>query len=133
MHPSSVNANVEARNGLYVYLEKPIYSFLLILLMSVLSLGSETSLSGLENRRLSVLYTYCCHSSSASLTLNSQPLNPLLLGWVHQVETSRLFLRETTWVPPRAVVLFGATSAELDLERVKQTGRVRAEALPLMI
>ena len=40
------------------------------------------------------------------------------------MDTSRLFLRETTRVPPHALLLFGATAAELDIERVKQTGRV---------
>ena len=47
------------------------------------------------------------------------------------MDTSRLFLRETTRVPPHALLLFGATAAELDIERVKQTGRVRcAHATP---
>ena len=41
-----------------------------------------------------------------------------------QVDTSRLFLRATTRVPPAALLLFGATASELDIERVKQCGRV---------
>ena len=38
--------------------------------------------------------------------------------------TSRLFLRGTTRVPPAALLLFGASPTEIDVERVKQCGRV---------
>ncbi len=40
------------------------------------------------------------------------------------MDSSRLFLRDTTRVPPPALLLFGATPSELDVERVKQSGRV---------
>ena len=40
------------------------------------------------------------------------------------MESSRLFLRNTTRVPAAALLLFGATPAELDVERAKQSGRV---------
>ena len=42
----------------------------------------------------------------------------------HEVLTSRLFLRGTTRVPPAALLLFGASPAEIDVGRVKQCGRV---------
>lgn len=47
-----------------------------------------------------------------------------LYVYLDKVETSRLFLRETTRVSAAALLLFGATPAELDVERVKTCGRV---------
>ena len=47
-----------------------------------------------------------------------------LFVFLEKVETSRLFLRGTTRVPPAALLLFGATPHELDVERVKTCGRV---------
>lgn len=54
-----------------------------------------------------------------------QPRHPHPLGccdwW--QVETSRLFLCDVTRVSPAALLLFGATPAELDVGRAKECGR----------
>eukprot|EP00315_Gephyrocapsa_oceanica_P024412 CAMPEP_0185467736 /NCGR_PEP_ID=MMETSP1365-20130426/97380_1 /TAXON_ID=38817 /ORGANISM="Gephyrocapsa oceanica, Strain RCC1303" /LENGTH=543 /DNA_ID=CAMNT_0028074473 /DNA_START=153 /DNA_END=1782 /DNA_ORIENTATION=- len=47
-----------------------------------------------------------------------------LYVYLDKVETSRLFLRETTRVSAAALLLFGATPTELDVERVKTCGRV---------
>lgn len=47
-----------------------------------------------------------------------------LYVYTETVDSSRLFLRGTTRVPPAALLLFGATALELDIERVKQSGRV---------
>ena len=47
-----------------------------------------------------------------------------LYVYTEKVDSSRLFLRETTRVPASAVLLFGAKPIELDVERVKQSGRV---------
>ena len=47
-----------------------------------------------------------------------------LYVYTEKLDSSRLFLRESTRVPPAALLLFGATPSELDVERVKQSGRV---------
>ena len=46
-----------------------------------------------------------------------------LYVYLEKVDTSRLFLRGTTRVPPAALLLFGAAPHELDVERVKSCGR----------
>ena len=59
-------------------------------------------------------------------SINAQPerAESGLYVYMEKVDSSRLFLRETTRLPPAALLLFGATPTELDVERVKQSGRV---------
>jgi len=59
-------------------------------------------------------------------SVNASPAKPEggLFVYLEKVETSRLFLRGTTRVPPAALLLFGAAPHELDIERVKTCGRV---------
>ena len=60
----------------------------------------------------------------SSLNAQVEKAESGLYVFLEKVDTSRLFLRETSRVPPAALLLFGATPSELDVERVKQTGRV---------
>ena len=45
-----------------------------------------------------------------------------------KVDTSRLFVRETTRVTPYALLLFGAKAEEISIEKVTQTGCVELAA-----
>jgi HrpA-like RNA helicase len=60
----------------------------------------------------------------SSLNAQVEKAESGLYVFLEKVDTSRLFIRETSRVPPAALLLFGATPSELDVERVKQTGRV---------
>jgi len=59
-------------------------------------------------------------------SINAQPerAESGLYVYTEKVESSRLFLRDTTRVPAAALLLFAAKPVELDVERVKQSGRL---------
>lgn len=60
----------------------------------------------------------------SSLNAQVEKAESGLYVFLEKVDTSRLYIRETSRVPPAALLLFGATPSELVVERVKQTGRV---------
>ena len=96
-HPSSVNSSPErAEPGLFVFVDKVV----IIAIVRVVIIAM------------------------VSIAVVRVPMVSSLFVFVDKVLTSRLFLRGTTRVPPAALLLFGASPSEIDVERVKQCGRV---------